>query len=697
MTNMSKKEKLMVSLLKSMYDTCPETVTMDAIYQYLILETLRSDTEKHRSCNASGLKKQAKSIKNKMLNFTPSVILSGGKDDACVVAYTGLGMADFDHIPTGDLARCFALLEADPHVVLAYRTISGEGLRVIYLTDITDVRYHADVFLQGNTYYATLLGHAFDKQCRNPARTSILCYCPRAIYHPEAKEMHIESVVQGETACNPRPGRPAAKSCALVSEAERVVEHELEASGKTYIEGHYNEYVSCALYLMNCFGVAEDEATGWAVARFADYEAVQLRSIARSVYLHTDEHGSRKLPQDKDKEHGSNRRVSLPEVERFISSQAELRNNVVTGHREIRLTGETAFRDLTDRDENTLWLRANKAHTCCLPQTVQMMLNSEYVDNFNPFTSYLFGLDDWDGKTDYIRWLAETVTTTDPDAFYPYFKKWFVALVASLVNPDVVNHEVLIFIGAQGKYKTTWMNRLLPPEWARYFYTKTNSGQATKDDRLTLAEFALICFEEIDDMRPSEMNQLKAMITQPNVNERSSYAHNKEQRPHVASFCGTGNKLSFLNDPTGTRRWVPFEVLSIVDPYTMTIPYAKLYAQALALYRSGFRYWFDPDEIAVLCRRNKRFEVPNMEEELVSACFRCPVAGEHGVFISSAEIIQCINVQIRYPLSLVDLGVAMRKLGFKTCRSHNIRGYRVMELTTEEMSQRRQVFEMLGD
>lgn len=29
----------------------------------------------------------------------------------------------------------------------------------------------------------------------------------------------------------------------------------------------------------------------------------------------------------------------------------------------------------------------------------------------------------------------------------------------------------------------------------------------------TLTEFAIICLEEIDEMRPAELNQLKAMVT----------------------------------------------------------------------------------------------------------------------------------------------------------------------------------------
>ncbi len=76
---MSKKKQFLVSLLKSMYDTMPETISLDKVYQLIILETFRSDTEKHRYYKSAGQKKEAQSVKDKMMNFTPSVILAGGK------------------------------------------------------------------------------------------------------------------------------------------------------------------------------------------------------------------------------------------------------------------------------------------------------------------------------------------------------------------------------------------------------------------------------------------------------------------------------------------------------------------------------------------------------------------------------------------------------------------------------------------
>lgn len=126
---------------------------------------------------------------------------------------------------------------------------------------------------------------------------------------------------------------------------------------------------------------------------------------------------------------------------------------------------------------------------------------------------------------------------------------------------------------------------------------KTNSQRLTKDDLFTMTENLLVNFEEIDSMQRSELNQLKAMTTTLYVNERPAYGRNKVHLPHVASFCATGNNLQFLTDDTGNRRWLPFEVTAIDNPWTAHIDYEGLYAQAKHLLDNDFRYWYRDHEI----------------------------------------------------------------------------------------------------
>ena len=260
-------------------------------------------------------------------------------------------------------------------------------------------------------------------------------------------------------------------------------------------------------------------------------------------------------------------------------------------------------------------------------------------------------------------------------------------MVASLLDENVVNHEILVLIGRQGIYKTTWLNNLLPPHLRKYFYLKSNSRNISKDDLLTLSEFAIVCLEELDEMEGREVNQLKALTTMRHVNERAAYAHYKENRPHIASLCGTGNNLHFLTDLTGNRRWMPFEVESIDNPYLNQPDYEGVYAQAHALLQGGFHFWLEKDETEALNLHNKYFEVPCIEKELIQVYFRRPKPGDDCSFLSNSQIMMRLESGIRHKLSAVKIGQAMKQEGYESVRKNGKRGYRVIELSWEAIEE----------
>ena len=350
------------------------------------------------------------------------------------------------------------------------------------------------------------------------------------------------------------------------------------------------------------------------------------------------------------------------------------------------------YENLTDRDVNTLW-----RELCCekpvVKQHLQNVIESDYVPKYHPFRYYLEHLPPWtEEQGDAIMGLSLTVNVRgDADEqilFYEYLRKWLVAMVASWADGKVVNNVMLVLIGEQGSYKTTWLANLLPPQLRDYFYTKTNSGLVSKDDLLTLAEYGLVCWEELDTMVPKELNKLKAAMTMPAINERAAYERYHENRPHLASFCGTGNNLQFLSDTTGTRRWLPFEVESIESPLTQPFDHDAIFAQAYALYRQGFRYWFDRPEIERLQRHNEAFEVPKKEQELVDIYFRKPVDGELGEFMPVSRALQIIGGNITRELSDRKIGRAFMDLGFRFKRTNTSRGYVVVQRSAVEIKER---------
>ena len=384
--------------------------------------------------------------------------------------------------------------------------------------------------------------------------------------------------------------------------------------------------------------------------------------------------------------------ATVEDIQNFLMERVLLRHNVITGRVEFRIPDTDNWQPISDRIVNSLWAELSATKTVRV-QDMYRVIESDFVPEFNPFTFYLDHLPPWNGE-DYILAMSVSVSVKggmeEQLLFAEYLKKWLVGMVAGWVDPSVVNNVILVLIGEQGSYKTTWFNHLLPPELRQYFYTKTNSNRMGRDDLLTLAQYALVCCEELDTMRPSELNQLKAAVTMPSIDERAAYAHYHEHRQHIASFCGTGNNTQFLSDPTGNRRWLPFEVESITSPREVPFDYEGIYSQAYALYRQGFQFWFSKAEILKLSVHNRQFETPRLEQELVQLYFRKPVGTEPGEFVSVALALQIVGAGITQKLSTVSLGRAFVEQGFVRKTFRNVRGYVVVRRSAEEMRSIRQ-------
>ncbi len=387
--------------------------------------------------------------------------------------------------------------------------------------------------------------------------------------------------------------------------------------------------------------------------------------------------------------------ATVEDIQNFLMDRVLLRHNVITGRVEYRLPSShehegTGWQPLCDRIVNSLWaeLSATKAVRV---QDMFRVIESDFVPEFHPFRFYLERLPPWNGE-DHILAMSVSVSVKggvdEQLLFADYFRKWLVGMVAGWVDDKVVNNVILVLIGEQGSYKTTWFNYLLPPELSNYFYTKTNAQRMVRDDLLTLAQYGLVCCEELDTMRPSELNQLKAAVTMPSIDERAAYAHFHEHRKHIASFCGTGNNVQFLSDPTGNRRWLPFEVETITSPREVPFDYGGVYAQAYALYREGFRFWFSRDEILRLAVHNRQFETPRLEEELVDVYFRPPVGVEGGEFMPVSRAMQIVSGNMVHQINAVRLGRAFTTLGFEFRRTKTSRGYIVVQRTAEEIKSR---------
>ena len=701
---------------------CLTSVPSKAVGLEEVVRLIRYDngvtakTENYRRmASVLGKEKADEEVKKKLVPaFSVGVLFDGnGRGAANVLGFTGLALCDIDHV-SGEgqevrgerndqaLNESFEKATADPHALMVYRTISGDGLRIIYryVRDegpLTATSWRA-AFLKGNTYFAELTGHDYDTQCTDYSRLSGMAHDEEVYVNWEAEAFVVtdEEILEANFDGRGEKGKPrkeyaAGTHAVTVDEAWPRVEQTLARRQMAYQSGHHHDYVMHAAFLFNRYGADQDELLTWAAQEWSDYDTKQREATIRSCYKKTQEHGTWRLNRQGRKQKETSM-ITLPEIRQWLSQRVEVVYNLVTDQTMFRLKIENGKLKIGCADNNVQcsmfngqWVQLDERVLCSirgqiaadtgkrvLKQDVRDVLNSDFSRLSHPVREYVEALPAWDSR-DRVKELCRHVSAQEPQYFEWTLHKWLVAAVATWMSDLSSNHEIFVLIGAQGIYKTTFFRHLLPPQLRMYFWENAHNSFSSKDDHLALAENCLVEIEEIDLQSPRDISELKALATSEKVKERRPYARFREEKHRLASFCGSGNQERFLSDETGNRRWLCHKVDHIDDPRTWGLDYDQLYAQLRDELRQGFRYWFDPDEQRRVERQNEAFRIESDEEQLIRSRLRRPSAGEKVTLMNSGMICQFLNGGVvGRGLSTRKVGIIMTSLGFR--KVHTMQG-----------------------
>nr|WP_288793333.1 VapE domain-containing protein [uncultured Alistipes sp.] len=329
----------------------------------------------------------------------------------------------------------------------------------------------------------------------------------------------------------------------------------------------------------------------------------------------------------------------IEQIELFLRAQWLFRYNVVSNKAEFKLVKEpdTPFAEMRDFDYNSILRDLKYADLQCSMNMLRTILTSNFMVEYDPYAEYTASLPRNDGQIDYIELLADTVTTGNQDFWRRAFKKWFVAMVASWIQPEVVNHTALILSGAQGVGKTTWLGNLIPAPLRKYVYAGMVNVR-DKDSQVKLSECCIIIMDELENMSRN-LDALKELITKRDIHIRRAYSYTHEHYTRRASFAGSINNKDFLHDITGNRRFLCFEAKQI--NYQPFADLDKAYSQAIHLAQNGFQYWFSQEELFELEQNNEEFRAVIPEEEQLMAFYEsCDEADPEGGFMKTTDILK---------------------------------------------------------
>jgi predicted P-loop ATPase len=366
----------------------------------------------------------------------------------------------------------------------------------------------------------------------------------------------------------------------------------------------------------------------------------------------------------------------LDRVEGYLRPRYDFHRNIVTGCVEYKKKGENSYRILSNDDENSLWRELNKARITVHISTIVALLNSDFSPAYDPFLNFFNKLPDWDGETDHIKALADGVETHNPELWKLCLRRWLIALVGSLIDPKVVNHQVLVFSGPQGIGKTTWINNLVPDELKEYYFSGTINPD-NKDTYSFMSDCMLINMDELENLNRSQVGSLKECITKGQLKVRRPFRRNPEVLMRRASFAGSVNSSKFLNDPTGSRRFLCFEVSKFEKECGASIE--QVYSQVLALFKSGEQHYFDGEDNNLIQANNSKFEQILMEEEWVKQLFLpCDPTKEVCEYMNASDVAVVIRDTYKQNVGISNInniGRAMTKLAFSTAKKDGYKKY----------------------
>jgi hypothetical protein len=650
--------------------------------------------------------------------FTPSGKFVGGRKLDFLTEYSKFIILDIDKLSVADLQNAKHLANQSEFTFASFVSPSGNGLKILVKID-TPKAEHKETFLKVQAHYEEMLKLEIDKSGKDLTRLCFYSWDENLYQNPDASTFVSLSEVEMplKNNCHTEPvelPKTTDNSDAIYNHCVNFTEKKVQ-----YVNGSRNVFVYQLANNLNRKGISLQQSLGYIMADFG-YDEKEVTQAVHSAYGNIHEFGKSEtkviarrndeanFPLKKksatndtqpkttdldDDDDDKPKPTQIDRLELFLSNKYVFRHNIVSGKLEFQYSGKKKWNVMNDFIENSILRECLKGRLKTNLSSLRNLLNSDFCPLFNPFQDYFDNLPEYDEKEDYITQLANTITTTKQDLWQQCFKKWIVAMVGCVLDDKVINHTVIVFSGKQGLGKTTWVEKIVPKQLKEYLFSGTINPN-NKDTLVQLSECMLINLDELENLNRSEIGSLKEIITKTQIRMRKAYGHNNETMPRRASFAGSVNTAQFLNDSTGSRRFLCFELEGI--QYQHEVDINLVFSQALSLFKSDFRYWFDQEEIKSITANNEQYQLHSPEEELLLTWFEpCPKE-EATLFLNASQI--AAKLADRTKLNLNDgtinkLGKALKKHNFIKISKKTGYVYAVKELTYEEVDNKNKELE----
>jgi predicted P-loop ATPase len=221
----------------------------------------------------------------------------------------------------------------------------------------------------------------------------------------------------------------------------------------------------------------------------------------------------------------------------------------------------------------------------------------------HPLREWLGSLQ-WDGQPRLDSWLAAYLGAELSRYTSLAGRWWMISAVARTFQPGCKADLVLILEGPQGLRKSSALRTLASPE----YFSDTPIDIGSKDAYLAIQGRVIVELAELDTLKRADADRAKAFFSSPSDSYRPPYGRRTITVQRSCVFAGTVNRGQYLVDDTGNRRYLPVACTAI-DLGQLARDRDQLWAEAVAMYRSGVPWWPSLEEaVAAAAEQEKRAE-----------------------------------------------------------------------------------------
>ncbi|EJH4458193.1 virulence-associated E family protein [Staphylococcus pseudintermedius] len=295
-------------------------------------------------------------------------------------------------------------------------------------------------------------------------------------------------------------------------------------------------------------------------------------------------------------------KASIPNIEIILRNDSNLKGKIAFNEftKQIECLGKTPWnkdfktRQWQDGDDSALRSYIEKIYEIHHSGKTKDAIISVALQNaYHPVRDYLNNLE-WDKKPRLETLFIKYLGVEDSKVNRTITRKSLTAGVARVMEPGCKFDYMLTLYGPQGVGKSAILKKLGGAWFSDSLVSVTGKEAYEALQGVWIMEMA-----ELAATRKAEVEAIKHFISKQIDRFRVAYGHYIEDFPRQCIFIGTTNKVDFLRDETGGRRFWPMTV----NPDKVEVKWSKLtkdeinqiWAEAKHYYEQGEELYLDPE------------------------------------------------------------------------------------------------------